>query len=301
MTQRSKSGGYQSVVCAVDFSPQSSAALQRAVEITRQAGRHLTALYVEDPLLVSGAAAAGYDKTLIGKTTLIQLERLVARYAEPTGLPADAWSVAVRVGNPAPTITKFAKRMNADLIVIGTHGRRGARKLLFGSVAEAVLRQAPAAVLVVAGGRPGRAALKLQSRPIVGALELGPHEREDAERIVRAAARMRGPLTLLHVVRRVPDISGIGPEVDALNHHHLTEGRKRLERVARGAGAVSRVAMGRPEDEIAVVAKEMKAGLIVLVLRRGRGLLGARQGTTTYRLLCASPTPVLALPPTVHR
>ena len=162
MVQRSKESGYQSILCAVDFSPQSSAALQMAVEITREAGGHLAALYVEDPLLVSGAAAAGYDKTLLGKSTLNQLERLVERTAASTGLPRSAWSVETLVGAAAPVITKFAKKMNADLIVMGTNGRRGPPKLFFGSVAEAVLRQAPAPVLVVARNRPGRTALQLR-------------------------------------------------------------------------------------------------------------------------------------------
>jgi hypothetical protein len=58
--------GYQSIVSAVDFSPQSSAALQMAAELAGQSGGHLTALYVEDASVSMGAAAAGYDKTLCG-------------------------------------------------------------------------------------------------------------------------------------------------------------------------------------------------------------------------------------------
>jgi Universal stress protein family len=65
--------GYQSIVSAVDFSPQSSAALQMAAELAGQSGGHLTALYVEDASVSMGAAAAGYDKTLLRKSNLTQL------------------------------------------------------------------------------------------------------------------------------------------------------------------------------------------------------------------------------------
>jgi nucleotide-binding universal stress UspA family protein len=119
--------------------------------------------------------------------------------------------------------------------------------------------------------------------------------------MARAAALMGGPLTLLHVVRRVPDLLGTPALVDPYHHRQLNEARKRLKEIADRVGAASRVVLGIPEDEITTTASEMKAGLIVLALRRGRGLFGPRQGTTTYRILCASTTPVLALPPIAGR
>ena len=76
--------GYQSIVSAVDFSPQSSAALQMAAELAGQSGGHLTALYVEDASVSMGAAAAGYDKTLLRKSNLTQLERLTDRIVRST-------------------------------------------------------------------------------------------------------------------------------------------------------------------------------------------------------------------------
>lgn len=54
----------------------------------------------------------------------------------------------VRVGEPAATIVSVAHEVDAQLIVLGTHGRTGLERVLDGSVAEAVLRQAPCAVLV---------------------------------------------------------------------------------------------------------------------------------------------------------
>jgi nucleotide-binding universal stress UspA family protein len=300
-SDQSQDRGYQSILSAVDFSPQSSAALQMAAELTRQSGGHLTALYVEDASVSLGAAAAGYDKTLLRKSNLGQLERLMDRIARSAGLRPDAWSVESLVGKPATDIVKFATRTGADLIVMGTNGRRGPAKLFFGSVTQTVLRRTSTPVLVVARSRPKRSALKRRAYPVLAAVELGPDDRADAKRMARAAARIGGRLTLLHVVRRVPDLLGMPPLVDPYHHRQLNEARKRLKEIADGVGAASRVVLGIPEDEITTTASEMKAGLIVLALRRGRGLFGPRQGTTTYRILCASTTPVLALPPIGHR
>jgi nucleotide-binding universal stress UspA family protein len=299
-SDRSRDRGYQSILSAVDFSPQSSAALQMAAELTRRFGGHLTVLCV-DPLSGPGAVAVGYDQKLVRKSTLRQLDSLMERVVGPIGLGSNAWSVETVIGKPAHAIVKFARRINADLLVMGTNGRRGPAKLFLGSVAQAVLRQAPAPVLVVPRSQPRRAALKVQTRPVLGALELGANEVADARRIARAAAMLGGPLTLLHVVTRVPDLLGSPAQVDPYHHRQLLAARKKIEQIANGVEAASRVALGIPEDEIADVASEMKAGLIVLALRRGRGLFGSRQGTTTYRILCASRTPVLALPTMANR
>jgi nucleotide-binding universal stress UspA family protein len=292
--------GYQSILSAVDFSPQSSAALQMAAELAGQSGGHLTALYVEDVSISLGAAAAGYDKTLLRKSNLNQLERLMDRTARSTSLPLDAWGVESLVGKPETAIVKFATKVSADLIVMGTNGRRGPAKLFFGSVTQAVLRRTTKPVLVVARSRPTRSAAKRHAYPVLAAIELGPNARTDATRMARAAALVGGPLTLVHVVR-MPDLLGTSALLDPHHHRPLKEARKRLKEIADHVGAASRVVLGIPEDEITATAAEMKAGLIVLALRRGRGLFGPRQGTTTYRILCASATPVLALPPIVRR
>jgi nucleotide-binding universal stress UspA family protein len=131
---------------------------------------------------------------------------------------------------------------------------------------------------------------------VVGAIELGEHDRGDARRMARAAAMMGGELELLHVVYR-PEEMAIPASLDASFQRQLVAARKRLETIANGVGARSRVVSGRPEDEIAAAAARQKAGLIILALRRGRGIFGQHQGATTYRVLCSSGIPVLALPP----
>ncbi len=297
---RPRGPGFQSMVCAVDFSPQSSAALQAAVEFVGRNGGHLTALWVENPLLDASAAAAGYSMPLLRKSTLAQLQRVMQRVASPARLSDDAWSVDMVVGQPAPAIAAFARKVDADLIVMGTHGRRGPAAWFFGSVTEAVLRRAPVPVLAVPRGRR-RAGQEALTRGILGAIELGSHARGDARRMARVARQIGAPLTLLHVVPMTSVLRLIASQLKRQDDRRLTTARARLAAIAKSVRCSSRVVLGYPDEEIPAVALDAKAGLIVLALRRGRGLFGPRQGTTTYRVLCRSTVPVLALPPHKQR
>lgn len=68
----------------------------------------------------------------------------------PQNWPKDvAIECAVVAGTPATEIVRFAKEKGADMIIVGTHGRTGLRRVLMGSTAESLLREAPCQVLVV--------------------------------------------------------------------------------------------------------------------------------------------------------
>jgi nucleotide-binding universal stress UspA family protein len=289
-TRQTSKAGFTSILCAVDFSLQSEAALQTAIQIARAHGAMLTALCVEDPLTSAGAAASGYDTAALRKATLAQLGRLVERVATTEGLGRNAWTVETLPGRPARAILACARRMAADLVVMGTNGRSGPAKFFFGSVADEVLRHTSVPILVVPRSGRRRAAQLIRNRPLIGAIEL-QHSRVDARRMARVARMLGGELTLVHVVNRDGDV----PTVDYYQRD-MTAAEKRLQAVAKSVGAQCCVLLGKPEDEIVVAAAAAKAGIIVLALRRGRGVFGRRQGATTYRVLCSSAIPVLALP-----
>jgi nucleotide-binding universal stress UspA family protein len=79
------------------------------------------------------------------------LEQLVASYAGKVAIA----STEVQTGDPRTLIVETAAQLHADLIVMGTHGRRGVSRLLIGSVAEQVARTAPCPVLLVRSGKAG--------------------------------------------------------------------------------------------------------------------------------------------------
>ena len=295
--ERSGARGFQSILCAVDFGPPSIAALQTAINLALAGGGRVTALCVEDPLLGQGAAAVGYDVSLLRKSTLAQLRRLMRRAAGAAGLPDEQWAVATVLGQPPAAIVSVAKKRDADLIVMGTHGRSGAAKLFFGSVAEGVLRRTPVPVLVVPRGRPRRPGPARIPRRVIGAIELGAGDRRDAQRMARVAAQFGAALTLAHVVPSTPGPSWLTARLDQHEHTRLEAAQTRLAAIAAPLESGSRVALGRPNEGIVAAALDTKADLIVLALRAGHGLFAPRRGSITYQVLSGSPIPVLALPP----
>ena len=89
------------------------------------------------------------------------LREMVQTFAE-THIPATVpFDIRVLTGDPATTIVSQVGETGADLIVMGTHGRTGLQRLLFGSVTEAVIRQAPVPVIAVHQSTPADAPMQV--------------------------------------------------------------------------------------------------------------------------------------------
>jgi len=146
---------YQQILVAVDGSSTSDRALQEALKLARELKSRLRVLAVVEPIMLTEEAqyinyneihkaVVGYGRDLLKKagdaahkagveaeTRLIESKGFGERVADVIAHEADAWP--------------------ADLIVIGTHGRRGFNHLLMGSVAEGVVRIATKPVLLIRG------------------------------------------------------------------------------------------------------------------------------------------------------
>ncbi len=140
------------ILIPLDFSEPSLAALQYATTLAKDGPAKLVLLHVVDRSYPIGApdeyAAAARIERIIAKEAAEakrQLEEHAARLRR-LGLEVE---IANREGKPAAEILKAAKSVKAKLIAMGTHGRTGLRRLLIGSVAEAVIRGAGCPVLTV--------------------------------------------------------------------------------------------------------------------------------------------------------
>ena len=89
------------------------------------------------------------DTTQSQRDARVTAHERLAKLADATKKAWPRTGRELRTGHPVDTITALAKRTNADLIVMGTHGRTGIKRALIGSVAERVLQHAPCPVLVV--------------------------------------------------------------------------------------------------------------------------------------------------------
>jgi nucleotide-binding universal stress UspA family protein len=139
---------FDKVLCAVDFDESSAAVLHFACEIARQNGATLCALHVAPlPLNATEFAPIPMDPYPVWeKTARAELEKLAAAHLEGRGV---AYKIETRSGEAADGILIQAQEMDADLIVLATHGRKGLSHFLIGSVAERVIRRSPRPVLVV--------------------------------------------------------------------------------------------------------------------------------------------------------
>ncbi len=141
------------VLAAVDFSEASVEALHWGAGLARAAGGELVLLAVTDwpgrtPGTLESEFPAFYDADE-GLKALIQ-QRLKALADSLHGEPLSR--LLVRFGFAETEIIKAAREVSADLIVMGTHGRKGVARALVGSVAEGVIRNAPCAVTVIRQG-----------------------------------------------------------------------------------------------------------------------------------------------------
>jgi len=137
------------ILVPTDFSPPSERALEMAIEFARRFGAELTLFHAHElPAYVFPDGVMPVSPEILvelERTMSAELERLAAR-ARAAGVPA---SIKTGVGAHDVEIVRFASEMNADLIIMGTHGRTGLRHVLLGSVAEKVVRRAPCPVLTV--------------------------------------------------------------------------------------------------------------------------------------------------------
>jgi len=133
---------FNKILCPIDFDPNSLLALQLASELAqeRKATLHLLHVVAMPP---GPEVALPFGKMEMAART--KLERLAGQKVNSKV----RYQVEVMMGDPGVEILQAAKRQGADLIVMATHGRKGLRHLVLGSVAEHVVREAPCPVLTV--------------------------------------------------------------------------------------------------------------------------------------------------------
>lgn len=147
---------YKNILMATDGSDMAARALDHALSVAKALGASVTVVTVTDPTAVIGAGYASIAGTVIDPVpelieAQVQLAREVLADAGKTAATAGMKVETVLVENsyPAEGINGTAERIGADLIVMGSHGRRGLGRILLGSQTSNVLAHAKVPVLVV--------------------------------------------------------------------------------------------------------------------------------------------------------
>ena len=143
---------FRRILVPLDGSAPSRAGLERAIALAKGEGGRLRIMHVVDEnALMQGMEPAFNVGELLDALTGEGRKLLAdaAAAARRRGLKADAVLYELRIGRVADRIVREAKNWRADLIVMGTHGRRGLGRLVMGSDAETVLRESPVPLLLV--------------------------------------------------------------------------------------------------------------------------------------------------------
>ena len=144
---------FKHILVPVDGSPTSMQAVDKAIALAKAFGSAVTVVCAIDPYPFTGVGEDfGYGQTEYLSTAMAQAHRSIhgAEAAfKAAGLDTDARVVENRV--PHEGILETAVEQGADLIVMGSHGRRGLQRFLLGSVAQRVLSHSQIPVMVVQG------------------------------------------------------------------------------------------------------------------------------------------------------
>lgn len=291
---------FRRILCPVDLSEATRAALPPAVAIAKAYEAELFFVHVLD---------FPYETVALERYYLEIEDEANRRLTELIhGLDSDGLSVhaAVLRGTPYDKVVEFAGQQSVDLIVAATHGRGGIDRLVVGSVAERIVRLAPCPVLTVppgyseaAGYRPSR---------IVMATDFSEIADEALPVAVSMAQRFGADLTLVHVVTIAErgeygeswQFPVLPAEVAGEQIEQANQGLNRRGRDAGGEAMHVETHLIRgtyPAIEIAEFSESVQAGMVVVASHGRSGIGRVLLGSTTEKLIRYSKVPVLAVRP----
>ncbi len=294
---------FKQIICPVDFTESSVRALAYAAAFARWYDAHLTVLYVVptfDPMQVRGDL--GDPVRVVTPMPREQVLTEMSRSLNLAAVSPRATPIA-EAGDPQATIIDQAVSTKADLIVMGTHGRRGFKRLLLGSVTEAILREAPCPVLTVPPQARSGVSEAVTFKRILCPIDFSPSALQALGFGLDLARQADGRVTLLHVVEWLTE-----EEPRASAHFNVPEYRRFMvedaqERLRSVVAEESRtwveiddvVVFGRAYREILRAADTKPADLIVMGAQ-GRGGIGLSLfGSTTQQIVRGSMCPVLTV------
>jgi nucleotide-binding universal stress UspA family protein len=289
------------VLCPIDFSEPSRAALRYAAIAASYQNAPLTLLTVNDPLLAQAADMAGGAGSLDADA-----RRELEQFFNDTfsgALPTVQAQFAVATGKPDVEILRIAAERHANLIVMSSRGATGIRKLFLGSITERVLRATAVPVLVTPPAETGPTAvdeLRKTIRRILVPVDLNDAMEQTVGAARQVAEILGAPVLLVHVIEPVRTMvpgHAFAANVDSERRERAEERLQDLvERLPAQPGIEPLVVFGEPAEEVAKIAADRQAGLIVMGLHAS-AQPGARMGSVTYRVLSVTHGLVLALPP----
>jgi nucleotide-binding universal stress UspA family protein len=283
----------KNILFTTDFSAASRAAVPYALELGKHYGAKVHALHVNPPATKPLTPAASW-KSLEEVT---QQEAVQHRQAILGAFAGVETEVMLRDGDLWPNIAAAVEKSKIDLIVTGTRGRSGVAKLLLGSKAEEIYRNAPCPVLMVGPHSKGEREGVGEFSNILFATDFRPESIAAAPYAISLAQEYQAHLTLLHVVADAKRNEFVRPTDLTASSEHLLH---RLVPVDAELWCVPKFVVERGEaaEKILDVAGRLRADLIVLGTQKPGGFPGAATHlpiATAHKIVTQATCPVLTV------
>ena len=283
------------ILCPVDFCPASDASVKYAASLAANYGAKIHLLHVITPVL-----PAQYDYAISSIDIVKELETAanaeMTALAERTRRTGVVCDVDIRIGDVYDEIKKTIEAAKPELVVMGTHGRRGLERWFMGSTTEKLLRHSPVPLLTISESGE-KVAESPAFRRILVTTDFSTGTPDALAYAFSVAQENDAQITLMHVVHDVAaDISG-------RYRDSLIRGvEKQLQDLVPAEAknwcdVTTRVEAGQPYRIILRILEEEKVDLLVMNIH-GKGIVDrALVGSTAERVVRAAPCPVMLIPP----
>jgi len=282
------------ILIATDFSPASERALWHGLAIARRFGASVDVVHIVDSL---GFRMTGTDVVAqaveLAQRDLKKLEAGLVRSGPLDGIP-HRMLVEKESREVWEALYRLIRENDIDVVILGTHGRTGLKKLILGSVAEEVFRHSPCPVLTVGPCVAPELIVTNPPRHILFPTDLSPESLHALPFAIEAGRKCGAELTLMHVL---PAISG---EARGDRERVFEVMRSRLESLVPDDAGLVRNPMCVVEEGYfpAVILNFVNAhqiDLIVLGLRSPEPYVNRLVWQHAYDIVCQARSPVLTL------
>jgi nucleotide-binding universal stress UspA family protein len=292
------------ILCPIDFSECSDSALWYAMKMAARYGASLHVLHVMPPLPPVASAVAADGRQLATRN----LNSAIERWREPG---VDVGAELVESASPSEQIMQRAEALAVDLVVTGSHGRTGMRRMLLGSVVEQLLHHCRQPVLVVPAGldrsRPERT---IGVSRILCAIDFSAASVAALAYALSIAEEADATLTLLNVIELPPEL--INPPQPPDFNIESARADTEAERLAKLRALIPEhaseyctvetlVLEGGASRQILRVAEQQQTELIVLGVHGRNPLALAVFGSSSKDVITRAHCPVLVVPSLRHR
>ena len=277
---------FNNILLATDFTPASETAMLYGLALARRWGSRVFLAHVINPFSLSSEAEQRAINDAWRDAQTEMTNQIIAGRLD--GIENH---VLVAKGDTWPVLSNMIEQYSIDLLVAGTRGRSGVWKVLMGSTAEKIFRQAPCPVLTIGPNVPPELSRHAPAR-ILFSSGFGPPSLHAGIYALSLAQQLQAELGLMHAIRQLPP-NQPRAEVEREAEQKL---REMIPPDAKLPGPPKVfVGFGNPGECILKIAEEWKPELVVLGIRRPEADSRLVARATAYTVVANASCPVLTV------